>query len=149
MGHLRSRDRLYLLVREEHLFHIRENLNGPGRWVVFHEGALNPWHLFSLGAKKIRVVPQGVTFSDMKRDAAHYRRGSALGRMRSYSLMVSSIRPVKDLGLPSRPFVMERRFEHVKLLLIDLSGIRRICPHPGMGRRLRCFSVSGEKPNRK
>jgi L-malate glycosyltransferase len=129
--------------------HIRKNLERAGALVVFHEEALQSLNAcLPSVAKKIEVIAQGVSQSGTKQDAILLRREIGIGTDEIVFLMVSSIRPVKNVGAAIEAFSeVEMKFQNTRLLLIgpvwDQEEGRRILER---GRRLRCFSYLGEKP---
>jgi len=129
--------------------HIKENLEGAGALVVFHEEALQSLNdCLPSVSKKIRVIPQGVSYSETRQDVLQLRREIGIGVNEIVFLMVSSIRPVKNLGAAIEAFFeVEGKFQNARLFLIgpiwDPEEGPRILE---MGRRLRCFSYLGEKP---
>ncbi len=128
---------------------IKENLERAGALVVFHGEALQ-----SLGnclpsvANKIQVIPQGVSYSEEDQDVIQLRKEIGVGIDEIVFLMVSSVRPVKNLRAAIEAFPeIERKVQNAKLLLIgpiwDQEEGRRILE---MGQELKCFSYLGEKP---
>ena len=129
--------------------HIKENLERAGALVVFHEEALQSLNdCLPSVAKRIQVIPQGVSCSETKQDLLQLRREIGIGMDEIVFLMVSSIRAVKNLGAAIEAFFeVEREFQNIRLLLIgpgwdQEEGLRIL----EMGQRLRCFSYLGEKP---
>ncbi len=129
--------------------HIKENLERAGVLVVFHEEALQSLsRCLPSVAKKIQVIPQGVSDSKREQGVIQLRREIGIGTDEIIFLMVSSIRPVKNLGVAIECFPeIERRVQNARLVLIgpiwdQEEGLRLL----EMGQGLKYFSYLGEKP---
>jgi glycosyltransferase involved in cell wall biosynthesis len=129
--------------------HIRENLEKADALVVFHEEARGSLEeCLPSVARKLCVIPQGVAFSEIKEKVPELRRELGFGADDLVFLMVSSIRPVKNIEAALRAFSeVEKEIPKVRLILIgpilDQEEGRRILE---LGRALRCFEYLGEKP---
>jgi glycosyltransferase involved in cell wall biosynthesis len=129
--------------------HIRENLERADALVVFHEEARGSLEeCLPSVAGKLCLIPQGVTFSKIERKVPELRRELGFGSGDPVFLMVSSIRPVKNIETALRAFSeAEKVIPAVRLILlgpiIDQEEGRRILE---LGKTLKCFEYLGEKP---
>ncbi len=127
--------------------HIKENLERAGALVVFHGEALESLKQCLPSVQgKMEVIPQGVAPSGKNRDSRRLREEKEIGAQEIVFLMVSSIRPVKNVGAGiGALFEVEKQVPNVKLVLIgpiqDHEEARRVLD---LGSRLKCFRYLGE-----
>jgi glycosyltransferase involved in cell wall biosynthesis len=130
--------------------HIRESLEKARALVVFHEEAREALeNCLPEVAEKIQVIAQGVIPPPVRQDIEHLRKELGFGPENIVFLMVSSIRPVKNLEAALLAFSeLEKGAPNVRLILIgpvlDEGEASRILK---LGERLSCFEYLGEKPH--
>jgi glycosyltransferase involved in cell wall biosynthesis len=136
--------------KEEPPPHIRENLERARALVVFHMEALEALvNCLPEIAGKIQVIAQGITCPACPQDVLQLRKELRIAPRDSVFLMVSSIRPVKNLEAALLAFSeIERKMANVRLILIgpvlDREEASRILK---LGETLSSFEYLGEKPH--
>ena len=129
--------------------HIKESLLSADTLVVFHDEALRSLSTSLPQIRsKIRVINQGVTCLKTAHDTISVRKKYGIDQGQTVFLMVSGIRPVKNIGCALEAFYrLERETPNVLLLLagpiIDREEADRVLQ---MGDRLSCFRYLGELP---
>ena len=129
--------------------HIKESLIDADTLVVFHDEAQRSL-CTSLPRirNKIIVIKQGVTFLRTTHDAIYVREKHGIDHDQTVFLMVSGLRPVKNIGCALEAFCeLEYATPNIKLLLvgpiIDREEANRVLK---LGKQLSCFSYLGELP---
>ena len=129
--------------------HIKESLISADTLVVFHDEALQSLctSLPQIGSK-IRVIKQGVACLKTDHDTISVREKYSIDQGQTVFLMVSGIRPVKNIGCALEAFCqLEHNTPNIKLLLvgpiIDKEEADRVLE---LGKQLSCFSYLGELP---
>jgi len=129
--------------------HIKESLISADTLLVFHDEALRSL-CTSLPQirSKISVVKQGVACLKTAHDTISVREKHGIDPDQTLFLMVSGIRPVKNIGCALKAFFeLERETPNIKLLLagpiIDREEADRVLK---LGKQLSCFSYLGELP---
>jgi glycosyltransferase involved in cell wall biosynthesis len=129
---------------------LKRNVDMASALVVFHNEAYNSLKTyFKHAEKKFYVVPQGVDITKHQHDRSTVRTKYGINTNDVVFLMVSGIRPVKNIGYAIEAFsVMKKQFPDAKLFLIgpvidDKEGERVL----GRKKKLTGFIYLGEKPN--
>ncbi len=126
--------------------HIKESLIQADALVVFHKEALRSvCTSLPQVQNKISVINQGVTFMRTVHNSIYVRKKYGIDQDQTVFLMVSGIRPVKNIGYALEAFCeVERETPNIRLLLvgpiIDREEADRVLE---LGRQLGCFSYLG------
>jgi glycosyltransferase involved in cell wall biosynthesis len=99
--------------------------------------------------EKIRVIAQGVLCTECSRDVRQLREELEIDSGDTVFLLVSSIRPVKNLEVALLAFSeIEKRMSNVRLILIgpvlDREEADRVLT---LGEKVSCFTYLGERPH--
>jgi len=129
---------------------LKRNVEKASALVVFHNEVYNFLKTyFKHAEEKFYVVPQGVDIAKHHQDRSTIRTKYGINAGDVAFLMVSGIRPVKNIGYAIDAFsVMKKQFPDAKLFLIgpviDDKEAGRILTS---GKNLTGFIYLGEKPN--
>lgn len=135
---------------EEPAAHVKESLIKADALVVFHEEALRSVCTSLPQARnKISAINQGVTFLRTTHNRTSVRKEYGIDQDQTVFLMVSGIRPVKNIGCALEAFqTIASKTPKVKLLLVGPIIDREEANHIlELGKRLSCFSYLGELPH--
>jgi glycosyltransferase involved in cell wall biosynthesis len=128
--------------------HIRSSLERASSLILFHEDAANRLRAaVPEVSAKVKVIPQGVS-PRIKADRNGVRSRLGISQDETIFLLVSGIRPVKNLGLAIAAFAeVEKRLPNGILLLVgpvlDREEAEKVL---SMGNALRSFSYLGARP---